>query len=341
VSLKVDILDERTVSDQYGDQLQIDDWERFTQELSFQRNLIFMFNVDLALPKTVRNKKEPLLHCLKLTWPTTTSYHNLRLLIPPPSDERDWEKWEEKTLFYIPFEPGRVEWRGVRFSIDPKQEPKNTEINIWKTPPMLLIIEDPGEFYQQKVLPFSLEVTLPDALLSGGQPQLFDTLGQKMGDQNVKAHTKIQIEGSINLQQRFDRKILSPHQQLQFAGVMAEAIRIRDIEILLRDKGFRVSKAEENEIENQPVRPMYLLKASRKEGPDDITLRILVRGLLDQTQRETTIPGGQKYTTALEHGSMVIDMRAELRGDIKKLTQLMNEIHKELKERFHHVVTLE
>jgi hypothetical protein len=86
---------------------------------------------------------------------------------------------------------------------------------------------------------------------------------------------------------------------------------------------------------------LYGLVAYKTEGKDEMKLWIYARGTVSATDRETIIPGGKTYKTTITSGNMELDMHAEMSGDVRKLTGVMNAIHISLKERFRHVSTIE
>jgi hypothetical protein len=342
VSLVVNLYDERTLHDRFGKKLDPNEWISIAQELTFERSLFFDFRVELALPATLKFHGLPVLKSMRLEWPVATSYHMLQLIT-----ERG--NGSEYNLLYVP-EKGSVEWQDFAFA--PGLYPENEESDgkgatakYYHAPTMLLRVLEPGELYRKSKLVGRLEVEIPNVLLSDLQPAYYNAAGFLNEKTDLTVTTSLVVDLEINLEQRFNRKILSPHQHLQFEGVMLEPVRMIDISTLLKDLGFRVTTFEGegpyHKVLEEDNRRIYSLEAQRKEGSDDMSIWIVASGTFAPTERETVIPGGKTFKTTVVSGNMELDLHAELVGNVKKLTQVMNTIHTSLKERFRHVSTIE
>ena len=301
-------------------------WDTIDQELSFERSLFFNIGIELALPDRIHSSMSPSLDFMRLEWPVATSYHLLNLMC---------EGQENEDLFYVA-EEGSVEWRGLRFKNNTSARNKIEGIHLYRTPYMILEIREPGEFYQKQYLVGRVEITLPGVLLSGLRYECFDATGTHISDAYLKKNThlristQILIDLEINLEQCFNRKVLSPYMQLYFEDVILEKSRVNDIALFLRDMGLVVS--EPVDLSRQKDRPQFGLLAHKKEGRDELFLIFRANGMRTQTDRQTIIPGGKTYTTTVDSGNMELDVRAELRGNVHKLTGMMNEIHDKLEK---------
>jgi hypothetical protein len=340
LSLNVDLYDERTLQDTLGDQLDVQEWLSITQEHYFERSLFFDFRIELALPSHIKFSTPPTIKVMRLEWPVATSYHMLNLNVESRGgDEEEWP------VIYVP-DKGSVEWRDLEFrsgllSPIPKDEKASSGVGpqFFHAPIMLLNVREPGELYRKPKLICRLEIELKDVLLSDLEAKFFNATGELDNSVSFETKTLIVTDIEINLEQRFNRKILSPHQHLQFEGVMPEDIRIEDISNLLKDLGFRVDP--KIKLKEEGNRRIYALPGRKTEGPDEMLIWIVASGSFAPTERETVIPGGKTFKTTVVSGNMELDLHAELRGNVKKLTQIMNTIHTSLKERFRHVSTIE
>ena len=122
---------------------------------------------------------------------------------------------------------------------------------------------------------------------------------------------------------------------------MLEAERMNDISTFLKDLGFQVTPYDPPLLDEAKRHRIYVMAGWEREGSDEMVIGILADGRFTQTERETIIPGGKTFKTNVDSGNMTLDMRAEMSGNVKKLTETLNTIHTSLKERFRHVSTLE
>jgi hypothetical protein len=351
-------------------------WDDIVRELSFERMLYFLFYVELALPKRLGLAESPELSLMRLEWPVATSYRMLTLQIEEieeneenedveepeeieeidqndnsngyedtiddeiSEDENDYKSVHENVLLYDP-ERENVAWHKISFiegSYTPESE-TTQHLSFYQAPLISLYVFEPGELYHKDRLVCRTEIELPGILLSGMELTYFNATGEPLESVEIKKRTRIIVDTEIVLEDRFNNKTISPIRQLQFEGVILEERRMGDIAVLLKDMGFEVSTAVDLSIDRS--QPEFALMAIKFEGPDDMLLWVHARGTLGVTERETVIPGGKTYKTMVESGNMSLDLRAELRGNVQKLTSALDTIHILLKDRFRHVSTLE
>ena len=348
VMVTVEVYDERTLSESILEGSTLDELTQITHELSFERSLIFDFKVEIALPKKIKLDELPVIRRMSLEWPVATSYRMLHLNVGAESSID--KEGQEHPIYYVP-EEGSVEWRDIQFEsglLDPdSDESITTHVDaphFYSAPMMRLKVDEPGELYQKPILVSRLEIELPNVLLSGLQSEYFAATGYPAQVKSIAKKTTLLVDMEINLEQRFDRKVFSPYQHLQFEGVMLEDIRMMDVTTLLRDLGFHVIPFDSKPyltIEESGSQRKYAVVGRKTEGPDEMNIVILAKGTLGKTERETIIPGGKTFKTVVDSGNLELEMRAELRGNVQKLTNILNTIHTSLKERFSHVTTLE
>jgi len=302
------------------------------QQAGFKRSLIFSFNLTLALPGGVGRADDnnpPILERMAIEWPVTTSHRLINLVI------RENSKDKNTPIIYDP-DRGVIEWGDIPFLV-PKEKSQGTNLYTYQTPQMMLVIQQPGELYQQASLEGEIEVKIP-RLFSGLQIESFGTDGQR-ADIKIEAETKLFSKLSISLEDCFERKVFSPYQHLQFEGVILNEMRVNDIKTLLEDQGFEPTYKRLSSGDQGLER--YIFVGLKKKELEALRLWILVEGTRSRTTRRKQIPGGQDFTTEVDTGHMTIYMRGELRGNNTNLIHSMNEVHKQLKERFRHVSTID
>jgi hypothetical protein len=343
ISLDINIYDEHTLQDLFESGPDVKDWSKITQELSFERSLYFSFHLELALPPQMHLSRAPILRLMRLEWPVATSYHMLQLNIEPADNSRG--EWPEHNLVYVP-DKGSVEWQNVDFQEGPLKSTPATSTtsgsgapHFYHAPIMILMVREPGELYQKPNLTCHMQVDLDGGLLSNLDVDYFDATGRTVTTIPIETHTELLTDIIINLKQRFDRKTLSPYLHLEFEGVMPEEERMRDISTFLKDLGFRVEDYES--IVKEANQRAYIITGKKTEGSDEMTIWIIASGNFGVTERETVIPGGKTFKTTVRSGNMTLDMRAEMSGNVRRLTHVLNTIHTTLKERFPYSSTLE
>lgn len=340
LELKVYIFDEDIISelqlgevlDKIPDELVKQVVDSIAQQVGFKRSLIFSFNLALGLPGVIGRANDnaaPVLTRMAINWPVATSHRLVRLMI------RKGRKEKEAAIQYDP-ERGVIEWGDISF-LPPKGKSEGTNLFTYWLPPMLLIVEQPGELYQQEFLNGEIEIRIP-RLFSGLRVDTFGADGSRSEIQR-ETETILNTQISISLEDCFERKTFSPYQHLQFEGVILNDMRINDIKTLLEDNGFKCDSRQLQSGSQGTQR--YIVVGVKTKELEELRLWMLVEGLRSRTTRQKQIPGGQTFTTEVDSGHMVIYMRGELQGSSNHLVHSMNEIQKHLKERFRHVSTID
>lgn len=345
VLLQVNIYDERTISEEYKKDPNSAEWLQLMREPFFERSMIFAFHIELVLPDELVIRHPPVLKFFKIDWPATTPYHSLKLLIEPERPHLEYKNWLDKKLFYRTFQ-GCIEWGDVSFRSNASTGTTRKVANnglpglrLFRSPLMLLLAPNSGELFQESWLGFNFEVSLPGALLSRAIVQFFNATGQRERYSPITRNTILKVKGKIHPLQRFNRKVNSSHHHLQFEGLILDEMRMRDVANLLEDLGFFVDPLMRLDGDQQFI--TFTLAAHRAEGADEMRVWILARSVPSQTERETVIPDGMKFTTSVGSGNTEFDLRAELPGNKKGLSDIMNDIDQKLKERFSHLVNPE
>ncbi|HEX4431083.1 MAG TPA: hypothetical protein VHZ96_17570, partial [Frankiaceae bacterium] len=144
----------------------------------------------------------------------------------------------------------------------------------------------------------------------------------------LKLTSTVTTEFSLSLYDAFVRRPMSPYQWLYFDEVIPSALRLDDIAMALRNRGFTVPS-----VRNQdPVD--CCIEAHRVQGPDLLRLQVHVRGDLHRAKRERSVDGVMTYRTAVRSGDLRLYVYGSLRGDSKPVVQEINALRRALRERF-------
>jgi hypothetical protein len=235
-------------------------WPDMTQQVSFRSHLILRVAVKATLPKVDGWRElRPEVEKVSLGWPTITSLRAVKLQIGDG----------EKPIRYNPLTRA-IEWSGVEMSVlEPVSEDSDTL--TYCSDPMFIVIEQPGELYQQDSLAGTVEVRIEDYLLSGVEARYANGIGRVVRRHEPERVTVLNAEMTLILDDAFAKRMVSPYQHLYFDEVIPDSKRIDDIEAALKDRGFEV-----NVVSNNP--DLARLQASRSEGPNKMVLWLEVHG---------------------------------------------------------------
>ena len=334
VELKLRIFDEETISS-----LEAPSEEEIingiVQQSMMRSDLLFLFEILLKLPteKGGQRKAPPTLSLFALDWPVVTSKRQVSIL---SLGETDAEK-ENPKIIYNPTEQ-QLEYRDALFlPLENQHNGKYTHRAL-----LPLHIWEPGELYDQRWLSGKLTVKIKRPV-SGLEIDYFDAAGYRHhSDRHPKIEWKIEstvdVKYKLDLDHCFSSKIYAPGQYIYFEGVMLNAHRINDIEMLLRDMRFDTPSVYPNQ---NAEADQTLISTSRSEGPNRLKLWIVAERLGSETERQKEIFGGETFKTKFKTGSMILYVRGELERDNHQLQIVMGRIQKALKERFQHVRTIE
>lgn len=340
LQIRVNIFDEDIISElQVGevlDNLQDNRVKQMVdsiaQQVGFKRSLIFSFDLILALPGIIGSSNDgepPILTQMAIEWPVATSHRLVHLMI----EESEGDK--NVPITYDPTK-GVIEWGDIPF-LSPLEKSQGTNLYTYRTPSMMMIVEQPGELYQQEFLKGEIKIEIP-RLFSGLQVACFGSEGSKSQIHTI-SKTTISTDLTISLEDCFERKTFSPYQHLQFEGVILNEMRVNDIKTLLEDQGFESNSRQLNSSDQGTER--FIVFGAKTVEMETLSLWMLIEGTRSKTTRQKKIPGGQTFTTDVVTGHMTIYMRGELQGNSANLTHVMNKIQKHLKERFRHVSTID
>jgi len=301
------------------------------RQLDFESDLWLRVTVQLNIPRTQVAGVKAEVSKFFMSWPTHTSLSSLRLraaewpqLRYNPEQEHEGRK-------------GSLEWSGVPMALDDAgsvAEDADTvdgsadEIVTLSSKEMTLSILKPGDLYKQDVLSGRVEVTV-NRLLSCMDARLYDATGKQCQSRRpeLKLKSIITTEFSLPLGDAFHRRIMSPYQWLYFDEVIPSAMRIDDIMMALRNRGFKPS-VRTGDAEN------CFIVAERAHGPDRLRLTVYVRGERYKARRERSVPGGMTYRTAVDSGELRIYVYGSLRAESGPVVHEINALRRALHERF-------
>ena len=292
------------------------------QQASFRTHLLLELTVQITLPALAvpPGDRTPVVRRVALDWPTVTSLRSLWLDV----DGR------ERSVSYNPLSRS-LEWSDIELHrIGSERDHKDSV--VFASPPMLLLVKQPGELYEQPRLDGRVEVEVPGALLSGTQARLFTALGE-MARHQPEVSTHVTTSVHLVLDDAFARRALSPFHHLHFDEVIPEERRFADVIAALKDRGFDVeAPPSANEAER-------FLFATRAEGPDTMKLLLYIEGKQYKTQRTARVADGHTFTSMFDSGEMNIYIRGELPRDSRELIREMNALQRSLREKFDHLRT--
>jgi hypothetical protein len=311
------------------------------RQLDFEPGLWLRVTVRLHLPRAQAEKVEAKVTKVSMSWPTHTSLSSLELhagsgsaLRYNPEQEHDGRKggleWSDVPMALIGQQPDA---ENLRSAGDPAAEEEDPEVRkelvTLTSGEMTLSISNPGDFYKQDTLSGRVEVTV-NRLLSGMDARLFDAAGWPYPARRsgLKLTSVVTTEFSLSLYDAFVRRAMSPYQWLYFDEVIPSALRLDDIAMALRNRGFRVF------FERNPDPANCCIKAERVQGPDLLRLQVYVRGEQHKVWRERSVDGGMTYRTPVESGDLRLYVYGSLRGESKSVVREINALRRALRERF-------
>lgn len=299
---------------------------QIAQQVSFRRNLLLITRVTLDLPRRLApDGLNPKVMRMSLGWPTITSFRALHLFIGDITPDK------EIPVTYNPLTCS-LEW--VDVPMEATEKSAGTDLQTYFSKPMYLLIDQPGELYQEKSLDGQVEVEIPGRLLSGLQVRLYNEVGMPLHDLKPEVTTRVIANVRLIHDDAFIRRTLSPYQHLHFDEVIPDEMRIADIRTALADRGFRIPQDLDITLLRSPDELKHFILAERPEGPDTMELWVFVEGKRYTTERQTQVPGGQMYTSTFESGELKVYMRGELPGNSRGLIREMNAFQTALRDRF-------
>jgi hypothetical protein len=301
------------------------------RQLEFEPDMWLRITVRLHLPCKRADDVEAKVSQVFMSWPTHTSLNALSLRTDgqAPLRYNPEQEYEGRK--------GGLEWVGVPMVLEengPAGEQAHAasgpddEIVTLTSGVMMLSISKPGELYKEEKLGGWVEVTV-NRLLSGMDARLYDATGKECPRRpGVKLKSIVRTEFSLPLYDAFARRTMSPYQWLYFDEVIPSGMRIDDIVMALRNRGFRVSELPGSSPEDCRI------SATRAHGPDQLQLSLYVRGDRYRAERERTVQGGMTYKTLVDSGELRIYVYGSLRAKSSPVVREINALRRALRERF-------
>jgi hypothetical protein len=311
------------------------------RRLDFEPGLWLRVTVRLHLPREQADGVEAKVSKVSMSWPTHTSLSSLKLhadsrsaLQYNPEREHDGRKggleWSDVPMKLV---GQQRDLERMRSADDPKAEGEASEdrkeLVTLTSGEMTLSITNPGDFYKEEALSGRIEVTV-NRLLSGLDARLYDATGRPYlaRRSGLKLTSVVTTEFSLSLYDAFVRRVMSPYQWLYFDEVIPSGLRLDDIAMALRNRGFTVPSVRDLDPAD------CCIEARRVQGPDLLHLQVYVRGERHTARRERSIDGGMIYRTAVDSGDLRLYVYGSLRGESKPVVQEINALRRALRERF-------
>jgi hypothetical protein len=302
------------------------------RQFDFEPDLWLRVTVLLHFPRIQIDGMKAEVSKVFISWPTHTSLSSLALRADGQAQLRYNPEQEHRG------HKGGLEWSGVPMALE-RPEPvaeeahssqgAEDEIATLSSGEMTLSISKPGELYRQEKLSGWVEVTL-DRLLSGMDARLYDAAGKQCHPRrpDMKLKSIVTAEFSLQLYDAFARRTMSPYQWLYFDEVIPSEMRIDDIMMALRNRGFAVNDPRSVSPET------WRIDADRVHGPDRLRLALHIRGARYKAKRERSVQGGMTYRTSVDSGEMRIFVYGSLRAESKPVVREINALRRALRERF-------
>jgi len=241
---------------------------------------------------------------------------------------------------YMPskYDPARgaLEWHEVWFSRERASlQSHNYEARLRQR------VNNPKELWQtngtnrvREYLTGHFDISLGSKLLSGLEVQYYDAQGRALSDEIFSHETIIALDLKLRAGEMFEQHKLLPHRHLEFDGVRPERARYKDIKEALQDLGLRIIY---DDYHGRIFQRRVTLQAEGRLEDGRYFIILVITNLRYSIKREVSY-GERIDTGEIPSGRMIIDIvgRADS-PDTQKLTELLNQLQEQLKERFRYV----
>jgi hypothetical protein len=339
------------------------------QNSGFTGGLELNMSVQLDIPVKPHDADlSPVIKLMSVEWPAITSLSSTTLVLSE-AVSADGNGDVPHSVRYNPI-LRRLEWEDIPMADAEKDDKAGSEedddtddsarVKLFKSVDMRLRIAHPGELFgasssiQDQTLKLHAEVEIPDYLLSGLEARLFDATGDwqrrtrpdARGDLarpkerypwEPKLTTRVCIDTEYRMDDMFAKRTFKPYQQFVFDDVIPDESRITDILTVLRNAKFEIPLGD---IRADPANLQWLLQATRRQGPDTLTLLIAVEGdkfNMDRTQ----IMGDNriKVSRSKESGRITLSVLGTVPREHASLGSEINRLHQALRDRFRFLQT--
>ena len=330
------------------------------QKIGFSSMVLLQITVALALPIGPDKEnpripaQKPWVRKVSIGWPTITSLQTTKLDVYGAVLNGDGEvegdaAWHPFPVRYNPV-GRRVEWEVLRMGEDEDDGDGGRHRSInYVSPPMHLMVGNPGELHKTDKLDVAAEVEIPGYLLSGLDPHLFNAFGGKypasadypgaiVEGKELRPifTTMVTVNGEFTVDDQFRKRHFSPHHNIIFDDIAPDDMRVNEIFSVLKNLGFsKVESLLEESRSKDPVAPEWFLRASRSRGPDRMTLWIYVEGTRRRVERKQIMGDAQiQHTGSRDTGQLRLHVLGRLPRDHKEITREMNALQKALRDRY-------
>jgi hypothetical protein len=311
------------------------------RQLDFEPGLWLRVTVRVHLPRVQADGLEAKVSKVFMSWPTHTSLTSLALhadgcaqLRYNPEQEYEGRKggleWSDVPMTLAGVQRAAESTYTLDDSEDGSEDRESKDdIVTLSSGEMTLSVSNPGELYKEEKLSGRIEVTV-NRLLSGMDARLYDATGKQCHSRRpgLKLKSIVTTEFSLPLYDAFARRMMSPYQWLYFDEVIPSEMRIDDIVMALRNRGFRVPALRDHNPES------CWIMAHRVHGPDQLQLALYVKGDRYKARRERSVQGGMTYRTSVDSGELRIYVYGSLRAESKPVVYEINALRRALRERF-------
>jgi hypothetical protein len=319
------------------------------QNISFQNTLMMRVTVRLSLPLDQERPNFPaslpVVRRLSIDWPTITSLRTTELEVYG-TVLRDGQQvtdagWQRFPVRYNPVDR-RIEWEVVQMvKAEENADGGRARTIDYESLPMRLLIRHPGELYRTPKLKLRAQIEVPGYLMSGLDPRLFCAFGSELPRINEIGRdplptltTRVDIDGTLVVDDAFARRYFSPHHNIIFDDVIPDPMRVNDIKIVLKSLGFSPVTDVWEDLATADA-PQWFLRAERKRGPDQMDLWIYVDGSR-HTVEQQQIEGDSNVKTTKTgiSGQIRLHMLGRLPRDHQEMTREMNALERALRDRY-------
>jgi len=208
---------------------------------------------------------------------------------------------------------------------------REAAIRTYESPAMSLVLQHPGELYQESEVKARVDVRIP-RLLSGMDARLYGATGALVADCEPELVSEVSTSIKVILDDAFAERTVSTSQSLHFSEVIPDPARVEDIKNALAGHGFE--RLYDEQLQAEPYR--HLLIHQRRTGPDMMQLWHLVEGRRFKTERKKAV-AGETFTTPVESGDLDIFAVGRLRTSSHEVTRAMNALQQVLRSPMAHV----
>ena len=305
---------------------------RIMRHVEFKPGLSLRVRARLHVPRRMADGARAKVSQVFIGWPTHTSLRSLSLHVDGQAHTLRYNpEWRNPDIPEGQKDSAErqkqcgLEWREITMELEP--ESVGGDIRTFRSPDMVLSIPNPGELYWQENITGRVQVTI-DRLISGMDARLYDATGKRLRNTALKMKSVVSSTFSLNLDDAFARRTLSPYQQLYFGEIIPNSMRIDNIITALRNRGFDAEALSEPDPED-----CWIL-ARRLHGPNNLLLMLYVEGNHYKALRQRHVPGGLSYRTHVDSGDLRIYVYGSLARDSEPVVQEVNALRRALRERF-------